>query len=200
MITFRAAASNTSDGGSTLIIDKPTGTENNDVMLAIISPGGDLAITPPAGWTLISNINRASIYRKTALSEGANYTFSLPSVSQWSGGIMSFKGVDTNNPVETSSGQFSNGASITAPSAAYSESNIMAVFLAGSRGTGTFTPPSGMTEAFDTGNYSASTGAYVMIASGATGDKTATGPSDYYTAWIVCLRPKQNSSFLLNFI
>jgi type II secretory pathway pseudopilin PulG len=116
-----------------LTINKPTGTVENNVMVASIgfrinSPGQystDVGVTAPAGWTLVrrlDNLNSSgsglAIYQKVAgASEPASYawTFSCINVSGGNtcvnlgfnaaaGGILTFSGVDTTSPIDAENG------------------------------------------------------------------------------------------------
>jgi hypothetical protein len=115
---FRAAESAGITAGETdLTISKPTGTTSGDVMIAAIAfrpPGATL--TPPSGWTLIrrtnqmaTNTSAQATYRKVAGgSEPVSYTWTLstsPATLGAAGGIMTFYGIDTTNPVNVESGQ-----------------------------------------------------------------------------------------------
>ena len=100
---FRAAASRAAASGS-LVINKPTGTVQNDVMVASIAVRPNTAtITAPSGWTLVrrtdntnSNPNSLATYYKVAgSSEPTSYTWTLGSSAGAAGGIQSFSGVNT---------------------------------------------------------------------------------------------------------
>jgi len=66
--------------GDTLTINKPTGTVQGDLMIAVISANGSSGTwTSPAGWTEVadegSRPNLCFSYRVAGASEGASYTF-----------------------------------------------------------------------------------------------------------------------------
>ncbi|MFN0318437.1 MAG: hypothetical protein ACKVQA_25710, partial [Burkholderiales bacterium] len=115
---------------NSLTIPVPAGTLANDVMVAGVtlrpcsnSSGGACTVTvvAPAGWTIVNSIdqttgagtggygNRLYIYRRVAsASEPASYTWFIngtPALNGAAGGIASFSGVDTTNPIVTSAGQ-----------------------------------------------------------------------------------------------
>jgi RHS repeat-associated protein len=114
-IAFRSAASAGVDTGVTsLTINKPSGTAQNDVMIASIAVRPSSAsITPPSGWTLVSRedqntgtTNSLAVYRKVAgASEPADYTWTFSTSTGAAGGIQSFSGVDTSNPIDVHDGQ-----------------------------------------------------------------------------------------------
>lgn len=94
-IAFRAKAE-AAAATSSVTIDKPTGTVDNDVMLAVIW-SNRTSITTLAGWTLLASENVFSslvaVYWKRASSEGANYTWSSSSAAVMVGTIASYSGV-----------------------------------------------------------------------------------------------------------
>jgi hypothetical protein len=208
-ITFRAAASANGTTGN-LTIAKPTGTVEDDVMVAAIGVRPDTAtITPPTGWTLVrridntsTNANSLAVYRKNAGgSEPANYTWTLGSPTGSAGGIQTFVGVDLTTPVDIENGQTTASALTHAtPDVTTTVGETMLVTAHSFSSTATWTPPGGMTEGFDdTGGAQATEGAYVLQASaGATGAKTATASADadVGNAHILALTPAGVSAVL----
>jgi hypothetical protein len=107
--TFRnSAATLNSTAGTSVVITKPTGTVNDDVMVAIIVKDNQAAITAPGGWTQVtgSPVNHTggnlqlAVYTKKAASEGANYTFTWTGAVRNSGWIGSYITVDGTTPVD----------------------------------------------------------------------------------------------------
>ncbi|HEX9730119.1 MAG TPA: hypothetical protein VGA37_16605, partial [Gemmatimonadales bacterium] len=199
--------------GANLTINKPTGTVQDDVMIASVAvrPSSS-TITPPTGWTLIrtdtwdSGITEIlSTYRKVAgASEPASYSWGLTASTGAVGGILSFSGVDTTTPIDVSNGQQVNtGDDVAAPSVTTTVANTMLVTAHAVTSSGTsgsaWTPPTGMTEAVDVSSSSGTGGEsielnYVLQASaGATGTKTATMSAHDDAggaAQIIALRPE----------
>ncbi|MBM3862709.1 MAG: hypothetical protein FJ385_01975, partial [Verrucomicrobia bacterium] len=116
-IAVRAVSTTNKSKGSpsTIVIDKPSGVVEGDVMLASITMNsqnlGDIA--PPTGWTTISeeNLNptatnnktRGGVFYKVAgASEGVSYTFNLSAnitnndSNGASGAIVAFSGVESS--------------------------------------------------------------------------------------------------------
>ncbi len=204
---FRAAASKAAASGS-LAINKPTGTASGDVMVASISVRPNTAtITAPSGWTLVRRIDNsntnpnslATYYRVAGSSEPTSYTWSFSTTAGSAGGIQSFTGVDTSNPVDVEAGQnTANSVSQTAPSVTTGAANEMLVTSHAFSSSATFTKPTGMTEAFDVASVTvpnsggeAIEGNYELrAASGATGTRTATasGDADVGNAHALALR------------
>ncbi|MBI2967953.1 MAG: T9SS type A sorting domain-containing protein [Bacteroidetes bacterium] len=205
-ITFIAASTNTTTGTS-IIITKPAGTTTNDVMVAHIAEdaSGPTSITSP-GWTQIRALNNTNylytvtLYKVATAGEPANYTFTYSGSSGWSisGGIITYRNVDSSTPIDIENGQNTPSASShSTPSVTTTTANTMLVAFFGldypGQGTNSnWTPPAGMTERYDVnGTYEDIEAADVIQASaGATGVKTATlnAGSDKGTAQIVALR------------
>jgi len=77
-----------STSGSTLAINKPTGTVQGDLMIAFMSSGGTSTSrtwTVPSGWTEIVDQNTAPnfliAYKVAGASEGSSYTFTMSSTA-----------------------------------------------------------------------------------------------------------------------
>lgn len=204
-IAYRNAALNSSAGTSTLTINKPTDTVDNDVMVAIFITNGDTAITPPAGWTLTQEQNtQVGIYTartwtgyKVASSEGASYAFGSATSQRCSGIIVSFSGCDTTTPIDASSGTTNQAGPGAALSITTTVDNTVVLFLTGYdiSSQQTITEPGGMTEAGDTNSAQVSEVAYVAQASaGATGNKTPqAGPNAGNSAFLIALTPSSGA-------
>jgi hypothetical protein len=103
---YRSTATAVSTAGtnvSSLTINKPTGTVDDDYMIAVISTNSS-TVTPPAGWTLLEGPTldgsglSSLLYQKKAASEGSSYTWNFGSSGGKTGSISSFSnsiGVDT---------------------------------------------------------------------------------------------------------
>ncbi len=193
-ISFRRSSSTDANGSATTLqIAVPPGTVNNDVMIAGITVRPYTAvITPPAGWTLVlrqdqtaSTDSSIAVYRRTASSEPASYTWSFNTSTGSGGGIMSFSGVDTTTPLDVAAAGASSGAAAltaAAPSVTTASANTMLVTFHALPNSDRWTPPAGMTEAFDVASLAPSNGVGISIeanyaiqaAAGASGTKTAT--------------------------
>ncbi len=207
-IALRSASSNAAASGS-LTINKPAGTVANDVLIAgvAVRPQNG-TITAPAGWTLIRrldnpNPNQSSLvtyYKVAGASEPASYTWSFSTSTGAAGGIQAFSGVKTSNPIDVEGGQNTpNGVAHSTPSITTTVANDMLVTVHAFTSSASWTPPAGMTEAYQgaslaipnccgislEGNY------VVQAAIGATGAKTATASNDADAgnAQIIALRP-----------
>jgi hypothetical protein len=109
-IAYRAKYSAQTAGGSaSLVLTKPAGTVDGDVMLVFLGMGDDLRVfSAPGGWTELHQANdadshcRIACFYKVASSEGADYTFTTTSAPEWTGSISSFSGVDNSTPISAS--------------------------------------------------------------------------------------------------
>ena len=107
-ITFVAEAHAQSYYTGTVTVTKPTGTANNDLLIAVV--GGTRSGSTPAGWSPLSSVavpaagslGTVYVYYKIAASEGANYTFphSATAFDAWAS-ITAYRGVNTTTPVDT---------------------------------------------------------------------------------------------------
>jgi len=215
LIAFRAAAFTDLNASSlTLVINVPTGTVNEDVMLAGIAIRPNTAvITAPAGWTLVLRQNTAlvtanslAVYRRVASSEPASYTWSFDSSQGSAGGIISFSNVNTVSPVDVSGGSSTSAATVNidAPSVTTTQVNTMLVTFHGFSSAERWSPPSGMAESFDVASIAvpstsgeAIEGNYVAQSlAGATGVKTAiaAGSADNGNGITVALAPRSSST------
>lgn len=94
-----------SAGAATIVITKPTGTVDGDVLLAFIEYAGNLALTAPGGWTLLDTADggatnqRTSSYVKLASGEPSSWTWSA-SANIWEGTVSSWTGVDNVTKTE----------------------------------------------------------------------------------------------------
>jgi hypothetical protein len=157
-------------------------------------------ITPPAGWTQVNSVtdqstgggtggfgSRLFVYRRVAgASEPANYTWifggALAHVGA-AGGIISFSGVDTANPIVAEAGQTTaSSTSHAAPSInTGTVTNTMLVSTHSANSSTLWTPPSGMTERVDAASLAVPDDLGIAVemnhelfaGSGATGTRTA---------------------------
>jgi RHS repeat-associated protein len=190
-----------------LTISTPTGTAANDVMIAAIGfNNASAAITPPAGWTLVRRMTNSSttsnslaVYRKTAATgEPASHTWGVAGGAFLVGGIQSFSGVDTANPIDAESGQTTvSGTNHDTPSITTSAANTMLVTSHTFASSQSWTPQAGLSESFDRPSGSASaTGQSItgtraaQAAAGASGTKrsTAATSADVGNTHILALR------------
>lgn len=96
-------------------ITAPTGIANGDLLVAVLHVGDSsalpaLTVTPPAGWTEVTNSPSASdkpdpytiaihVFHKVASGESGNYTFSHTS-AETEGYMYRLTGADTTTPID----------------------------------------------------------------------------------------------------
>ena len=192
---FRSASSaGVTSGVLSLSVSKPTGTVQGDVMIASVAIRPSTATVTASGWTLIrridnssGNANSLAVYYKVAgASEPASYSFTFNTSTGAVGGIRTFSGINSTTPVDVEAGQnTASGVAHASPSVTTRFANDMIVTSHSFATSATFTPPTGMTEAFDVrseaigssgvsmeGNYQ------LQPAVAATGTRTATASND----------------------
>jgi hypothetical protein len=210
-IAFRAAASRDQNGSAgSITINRPTGTQKGDVMVAVIAAvPSSTAIIAPGGWTLVNRqtnpngtSNALAVYYKVAsAAEPASYTWALSTNNGNAGGIVAFSGVDNAGPIHAAAGQLttSPSTSIAAPSVTTTVADTMIVTGHEYAASRRWTPPAGMSEAFNVAsravnnkNGVSTIGSYMpKAAPGPTGTLVATtgGNSDTGAGITLALKP-----------
>ncbi len=210
-----------------LTINVPAGTVNDDVMIASITlrqcsavsgAACTTTISPPAGWTVVDSIDQTTggasgqrlvVYRRVAASEPASYTWNFggtPVLAGAVGGIVSFSGVDTTNPIVASLGQAT--ASSTSHVANQIDTgvvaNTMLVTTHSANSATVWNAIAGMTERVDASSVTVPNDVGIALAmntelraaAGLTGSRTATFTSppaaDTGVTHMLALRPGIN--------
>lgn len=122
LFVAEAHASNNGTAAATLVVNKPTGTVTNDVMVAFSGSSLSLGWAPPAGWTQIgstvvaSDVDCKAWFKVVLAGEASSYSWAGTSdnpVVQ----IATFRGVDTTSPVNANAADTSNTTqNVTGPS------------------------------------------------------------------------------------
>ncbi|MEY2569013.1 MAG: hypothetical protein QOE35_3542 [Actinomycetota bacterium] len=190
---FRDASSASNGaGGTSIVLNKPTGTQPGDVMVAQVAAGGGsgTTITAPSGWTQLDSKNNGTLvaqkvfWRLATGNEPASWTWTLSSSQEASGGVLAYSGVEQVTPLDVTANNKTAAASTShvAPAVVTTKANDELVTFYGLKTGTTMTAPSGMTERFDL----ASTGGTVanqltagaddqlVAITGSTGTRTAT--------------------------
>jgi 1,2-diacylglycerol 3-beta-glucosyltransferase len=150
-IKLRAYTTTSMNSGTSLVMNTPTGTQQNDLMFVALgynTAGG--TITIPSGWTqtMSSGAFGTSLigYRRIAgASEPPSYTWtfsSATSVVAWEG---SYIGVDPTTPYDTANGAGQNGTTHSTASVTTTAPNDLLIAGFSIAGLATFTTPAGMT-------------------------------------------------------
>lgn len=168
------ASAGTRSAGTTTVVNKPTGTIQNDLMIALLMDG-DTGITPsyPTGWTqsILSNAannSGAVAYKIAGASEPSSYTFGLTGAF---GKVVQIVTIRYASNVATGTYATGTSATLTAPTITASFGILLAWFGAESTPTLT-TAPTGMTLALNTTGGPVCWTYYQNIAAGSTGTRT----------------------------
>lgn len=164
-IARRAITVTSSATANSVVVNKPTGTVDGDVMIAVFNHATgttDMALTAPAGWTVIgtAGINgdlNGKAWYKVASSEGASYTFTSSTSNDGVIMIASYSGVNTTTPINTSAQNYPAATSATCSIAVTTTAaNCMLVMIAiaDTAAAETMTWTGSMTE-FQDGTYAA---------------------------------------------
>jgi hypothetical protein len=191
-IGFVAANSaNNGAGATTLVINKPAGVVQGDVMLATIAATGNGAITAPSGWTVVTNtpqgtaLRHATYYKVAGAAEGASYSWSLGTSRSAAGGIVDYSGVNQTAPVDASATATATSGNAVAASVTTSAASDQVVASVSFATATTATPDATTTERYDVSSGSTTSEAadFVQATAGATTAKTVT-PAASGSAWI----------------
>ncbi len=204
-----------SGGAHSWTIDKPAGTVEGDVLVAVWDWGGSEAyVSFTGGWTSVLTTpatagqrNQKLFYRVATDSEPANYTFNVHDNTTAGGVIMRFSGVDTLTPITLVDGvgrsqnaaaysSSSGTVTVTAPSLATPAAHdymLFAAYCGFNAADGRFGPLSdGMlsgpyvNQGGQNGRPNMKTG-YQPWAGGDTGVRTTTWRSSSTNGWIAQL-------------
>lgn len=94
---FAISKASTQTGtASTLVINKPTGTREGDLMVAFMNAGGGITWTGDTDWTEVAEQASTSpstriAYKVAGASEGASYTFTASTTTNLSGTIATYR-------------------------------------------------------------------------------------------------------------
>lgn len=179
-VAYRSSASRSEQLGGNIVVTKPTGTVDGDLLVAVAISNNGAAnpVVAPAGWTLHpSTVSAAArLYYKVASGEGANYTFTQNAFSAGNVIIVCYSGVLTSNPFDAVSGVASTTTgNIVIPALTSGGSKFLGQIVTKWEST-TFTPPGTATERFDALSVQMSVG-------GAGGDETVAAGSTGTRTW-----------------
>jgi len=157
-ISFISSATATKDSGvANLTIDKPSGVQSGDVLVAFISVHLADSITPPGGWTQIydtayTDIRGGAYYKyvSDAGDEPASYDFAIgPNKYKACGGIACYRGVNHANVVNASASRYSSGSDVYAPQVTTDVDGCQILASIAHQDIYIYLPPSGCTERWD---------------------------------------------------
>ncbi len=219
-IAFRAAGTVvTGDQVTSIVLTKPTGTANTDVLIAMFEGGGGTGdtYTPPAGWTLINRTDSTTVVSVAsywALGSVASTTFTISQggLQATIGFILGYTGVDNATPMDATAVGQANASSgtITAPSITTVTANAWLVGVMGISTLSTFSAAFGTIR--QNGNFASQNGANIALAgidtsqavAGASGTKTVTASiAGVNVGELIALRPAvvpENPFILFGFL
>jgi hypothetical protein len=186
---------------SSITLAVPTGTVNNDVMIACIgwSIGSVTTITPPAGWTLLQTVTvssslniQASCYSRLAASESSPYTWTFGAATGQAGFILDYRGAVTTGFVDASAITSGAGTTISAPSVTTTSANdyVIMAFLSSTRFNGS--SPIGTTQrALVPSSYGPNMMGvdFLQSVAGVTGTRTVANLSNNWIGATIALIP-----------
>ncbi|MCG8448027.1 MAG: hypothetical protein MI725_00415, partial [Pirellulales bacterium] len=125
-------------GSTSTAINTPTGTNEGDLLVAVVAADGNDPIAPPAGWNQIAmsvSSNRVAMgvwWKLASNNEAAAHTFTwAPSNEQSFGWIMRFTGHDPTNPIHASAVDTGPSGSPVNPAVSTSVNNCMILRIGG---------------------------------------------------------------------
>jgi hypothetical protein len=206
MPTFRAASSTSTAQGESIVLNTPTGTAENDILIAYLIvehvSGGAPAITAPGGWTELQGLTRTEgddarshlYWRRAVASEPATHTFSWTG-SLWNTGVIcAYSGAPTTGdpsdgtPVTTLP-TGADGSIVLTEMTTITAGAVLLVMCEGSN-SGNHTYPGGTAERADTSWTSI--GDEDRPTAGATGSRTVTfalSASNFRSGILAALAP-----------
>jgi hypothetical protein len=124
------------------------------MVASIVTSDGGAAVTAPDGWATVRDdvlpgAIRQTIYTKVAeASEPGSYTWTLSGRSQVAGGVSTYSGVDTAQPVDAHDATWnqSAGTAVTAPSITTTVVGARLLHFAAVNAEGTLVAPGGMAQ------------------------------------------------------
>ena len=204
-IALRSATGATVTSGTSITLNKPSGTASGDVLIAAIEISGTTTVAAPSGWALIrstssgSALTQATYVHPAGASEPSSYQWQFSSSRLASGIVAAYVGVNGTTPVDVSSGGSSSGStSIVAPSLTTTTAGDLLIGAFGGAGNASVTPATGMLEENEQLAGTGNTRIVVELsdqqlgAAGATGTRTATlSKSGANVGQLIALRPSQ---------
>lgn len=199
-VAFRGSSTATKASGTgltSLSIAMPTGTVQNDILIAVITNGTGITITAPTGWTSVGATNSTATIRQTvfwkraASGEAGPYSFTQgTTTTAMTGGISSFSGcVTTGTPYVAGTAGTGASTTLSAVGVVPSVANSMIVYIGSQGAAATYSALAGTDPATWTYhvNYNANTRA-ALIASGirvaATTSGTRTATASITGNWV----------------
>lgn len=187
-VAVRSTTTKNADSATTIVVDKPTGTTQGDLLVCLIfqdSDGTAASLTAPAGWSQAGATITGSgtgpygkiFYHAAGAAEPTSYTFNISSNASTSALCYALTGANTTTPIRVDPVVAS---SLTAPSIAAGSGqqagDLLLCGFTGQGSTNSFTNSSALTSFISqaTSWESAAAGVAALTGTGATGTQTVT--------------------------
>jgi hypothetical protein len=172
---------------TTHVMNVPSGTANDDLMLLYIAASANSSFTVPTGWTLVLNTVALLICRRIASSEPASYTVTTSNLA-CTGYIATYRNavfdVVGSSSIESSP---SNAPSITVSN----DNSVVLDFAIGRNASVTFTTPTGFSSIASESNTTSPSSALFsrVFNAGATGTVSTTLSAGAGFSVLLAIRP-----------
>ena len=117
-VAYRSHTAQATSGSGAIVINKPSGVVDGDVLIGFFSEDTDTPrITPPAGWTAFSGTGIGTngvvvdgtyavlqAFYKVASGEGASWSFTPSTNYTGISGVIAYSGADTTTPIDVAAG------------------------------------------------------------------------------------------------
>jgi hypothetical protein len=184
--------------GTTAAVTRPSGAATGDLLLLSIAAQTATAISAPAGWTELVNVQDGVSARRYAIYYRWDDGAAGPWTFTWGGGnvfrwwrCVAYSGVHPSDPINAFASQINaSSVSAVAPTVTTDADDCLLVMFASPDGAvATWTPPGGMT-AFDDLANSVFAAQQQLAAAGATGTRTGTlSTAQRHQAALIALAP-----------
>ncbi|MEE9268703.1 MAG: hypothetical protein V3V49_00420, partial [Candidatus Krumholzibacteria bacterium] len=151
-VVFEQVETATTLAFTSLDITKPSGTVEDELLIAIVASEKNNAIISPAGWTVIDdgvdgdkgNARTTVVYKVAGPSEPAVFTFTSSAAKKAVGAILRYSGNDPTTPIDVSAAVAGSSINPTAPSVTTTIDGALILRLFGAKkapdGTNPFPP------------------------------------------------------------
>ena len=187
LISYVNQASNSATATTTVAVNKPTGTIQNDILVAFAMTSSSNGWSAPAGWTeVLDTSGRGCFYKVAGASEGSSYTFTLSGTSDLHVVILCYRAASWGQ-IGTLSASLADPT--VAPGITVATDNSLVIDFVTRGSAATYTTPSGWTDIYAT---TATSTIYLIskaFNSGATGDVTVDATSGNGRSVLIALSP-----------
>jgi hypothetical protein len=166
-----------------LVIERPSGVDAGDLLVAAIDVRGKPSINAPGGWDRVqldvngSVLELATYVRIADGTEPDSYTWTFSSAQAAAGIVIAIGGAD-DDPIADADGRVNaKSSSIAGPATkADEDGSLVLAFFAAARDT-SISPPPGMTELDETSSTAGKYKITIQASAASTGDGAVDGPT-----------------------